>query len=830
MRLQHLRDRAILLVGMAAMAFCAVLPAQATAPYDDSFTGTALDTKWTVDDINPGQPGGAVVKDGALVMTNYGAGDDFNDTALFVSQKVSGDFIATLKILTVPATSDDSSTGLMVRQSAAPGDPMVYLFADLIDWREGIKMRARATSGDKRMDVAKVRYYQLPVWVRIVRQGDAFLGYRSEDGNTFTFVGSVQAPMSDPVMVGPSVWAWKGQANGGFLKAVGSATDFTLTPISSQSTPPAGLPRLIATVTDDKGNPVKGAGVVVRDASGKPLAATMGPLASIGITSGAAQALDLFSSATIVPFVPLGNAVASPVVLGYESAGDQNVSVTAGGDVSVTLSVKPLPSISLASDALPATSKGWLLKPDVDSTDGAPMAPDYKEDNTWVSVPVPGDVGGGNPVNNASYFWYRLHLTLPSDWQTSYANHDLVLTVPSFGNSGTSTVAWNGVPVGGVISGDSFPCIIPNSAINWTGDNVIAIMGRCSKGSTGMNSNAPTLGIGPIAGAITGKVKDDAGKPIYWARVLATASDTALGPFARFMDTKQDGSYALTGLPAGTYTVSVMPRQDFASLPSPVQVTVADSKTSSQDFTVPLIPTLDLVKENGYQWLCLDQGAYDAASFAEDHSGVKDPETGFQPWDVSNKNGDWNAVDTNEHIYGWLRLHLTLPADWKAKYGDKDLRLWWFNWDNNEVTYWNGQVVGVGGNWREETGTPGGWVGSLYENHRDYTVPNNLVNWDGDNVIAMHVYQSVGDSGMSIWRPKVTPILPPAPAVMKGDVNGSGKLDIGDVTLALRIAVGLLQPTDAQKAAADVNGDGNVTISDVTILLSVVVGLRPSLP
>jgi hypothetical protein len=65
---------------------------------------------------------------------------------------------------------------------------------------------------------------------------------------------------------------------------------------------------------------------------------------------------------------------------------------------------------------------------------------------------------------------------------------------------------------------------------------------------------------------------------------------------------------------------------------------------------------------------------------------------------------------------------------------------------------------------------------------------------------------------------------------MKGDVNGSGKLDIGDVTLALRIAVGLLQPTDAQKAAADVNGDGNVTISDVTILLSVVVGLRPSLP
>jgi len=129
------------------------------------------------------------------------------------------------------------------------------------------------------------------------------------------------------------------------------------------------------------------------------------------------------------------------------------------------------------------------------------------------------------------------------------------------------------------------------------------------------------------------------------------------------------------------------------------------------------------------------------------------------------------------------------------------------------------------GNWREETGVPGGWVGGFYQSHRDYVVPNRIINWDGENVIAMKVYQSVGDAGMSIWRPKVTPIIPPAPPITKGDVNGNGKVDIPDATLALRFAVKLDTPTDAQKAAADVNGNGQVDVADVTIILRAAVGL-----
>jgi hypothetical protein len=65
----------------------------------------------------------------------------------------------------------------------------------------------------------------------------------------------------------------------------------------------------------------------------------------------------------------------------------------------------------------------------------------------------------------------------------------------------------------------------------------------------------------------------------------------------------------------------------------------------------------------------------------------------------------------------------------------------------------------------------------------------------------------------------------PNPSALKGDVNGDGSVNVQDATLALRIAVSLLTPTDAQKAAADVNGDGSINVQDATIILRKAVGL-----
>ena len=57
-----------------------------------------------------------------------------------------------------------------------------------------------------------------------------------------------------------------------------------------------------------------------------------------------------------------------------------------------------------------------------------------------------------------------------------------------------------------------------------------------------------------------------------------------------------------------------------------------------------------------------------------------------------------------------------------------------------------------------------------------------------------------------------------------GDVNGDGKLSIGDVTDLISI----LLSGDAPNAAADVDGNGKVNIGDVTALISILLTGNPT--
>lgn len=65
---------------------------------------------------------------------------------------------------------------------------------------------------------------------------------------------------------------------------------------------------------------------------------------------------------------------------------------------------------------------------------------------------------------------------------------------------------------------------------------------------------------------------------------------------------------------------------------------------------------------------------------------------------------------------------------------------------------------------------------------------------------------------------------------LPGDVNGDGRLEIADVTMAVRIAFRWLTPSSMQVRAADVappaNPDGLVTIGDVVGILRMVMGLE----
>lgn len=63
-------------------------------------------------------------------------------------------------------------------------------------------------------------------------------------------------------------------------------------------------------------------------------------------------------------------------------------------------------------------------------------------------------------------------------------------------------------------------------------------------------------------------------------------------------------------------------------------------------------------------------------------------------------------------------------------------------------------------------------------------------------------------------------------SVHDGDINGDGMVDVADVALAERIALGLDVPTSAEMTHGDINGDGVIDASDVEHIRRKAVGLE----
>jgi hypothetical protein len=83
---------------------------------------------------------------------------------------------------------------------------------------------------------------------------------------------------------------------------------------------------------------------------------------------------------------------------------------------------------------------------------------------------------------------------------------------------------------------------------------------------------------------------------------------------------------------------------------------------------------------------------------------------------------------------------------------------------------------------------------------------------------------------VSSLSPFVVAEAPGVPGIKLGDLNGDGKVNVQDATLSLRIAVGVVTPTDAQKAAGDVNHDGKRNVQDTTLILRFAVGALSRFP
>jgi glucose/arabinose dehydrogenase len=163
---------------------------------------SGIPVPWLEQDIGAvGVPGSSTYNNGTYTVLGsgadiYGSSDQFH----FVYQPVSGDGQILARVVSLQNTNSYAKVGVMIRQSLTNNSPHAMMLI------EPIKVTAfmwRLTSGTATSSVGSNA--AAPQWLRLVRSGSTFTGYRSADGVNWIQVGTTTVNLTGNVYVGLAV-------------------------------------------------------------------------------------------------------------------------------------------------------------------------------------------------------------------------------------------------------------------------------------------------------------------------------------------------------------------------------------------------------------------------------------------------------------------------------------------------------------------------------------------------------------------------------------------------------------------------------------------------
>ena len=173
----------------------------------------SLPTGWTDADIgSPGLAGSATDVNGGWTVSGGGsdiwsAADQFN----FASSSYGSDGSIIAEVTSLQ-NSDPSSgwskAGVMFRNDTTAGSANVSI---VISDTAGVNLQWRSTANALSYNI-DIGGLSAPIWLQLIRSGDNFSGYYSEDGANWTLVGTEQIALNGSVLAGLDVTAHNNSA------------------------------------------------------------------------------------------------------------------------------------------------------------------------------------------------------------------------------------------------------------------------------------------------------------------------------------------------------------------------------------------------------------------------------------------------------------------------------------------------------------------------------------------------------------------------------------------------------------------------------------------